>query len=1056
MGMCANLTVRLVGRLRFKTTSSWRSKTTTDDARVARSASALAIPGLRLVTLGEDGLLRIEMVDGELQLAIRGGSIQAPAGGRRRRVTGRSAAPAGDGDEAGGGGAVREGPAGEPLYVYPGEKGRRSGADGRVQLYFANATERTVWRIALERAVKTLDEMYSVVRSRCLGKGAFSSVVLAFNATSGAACAVKTMDLQELSPREQASIVAEPALLSRLSHPNVLRLVDVFIDPDAGTLAVITGLAAGGSLEAAAKRSAQASGSPAHFTEEAARMIMADILDGLAYLHKEGVVHRDIKPSNIFLTGAVQVAAAGGGAGGPPRPLPATRAPKNVGFTPSLMTLTADEVAGGAGAAGAATPARRTVNAVIGDFGVAAQAWPPDAITDSEGGAADDGDAMSAGGRSSHSSSRGRRGRDERINTPPLGLFLGVDRNGSYESNGSPGGGWPRQLPLGRPAGQAPRRPSIPPRAIGSVELQGGGSSGSGGAGFSPPPALLYDLIGTPPYMAPEMTARDPGGERIGYGRPIDVWAAGATLAWMLVGDEGVASMSSVDMAAALADVSPATVSLLRGLVQPRPGRRLTAATARLHPFFDADVRTAMAGHRHHVPPVTPEAAGARRRPPTLAAVAATAMAARRLAAAAAVPWRAPAPRRTGGGVDGRRPRRPPLVRDLSLNDAPPVRLPNPQAPPRGGSPAANDRPPPPLCCDCRARRDGPAAGGGCGASASDAGLPAGCSPVTSGIQTERSPAVLPADQWPPPQRVQPPPPPRPPVQPPPPPPPPAPRRPVPDDLSAISSVSVADAPAAAGTADRRGDGRRGRPAGGGGLGQGLFRGWRHLGSLLPSRSSAQGGRERGGSHGASGAAAKRGSRAAGELPPAVHPRGEASTAARDARPSLAARQTGAAAGGGHRHSVASGGAGARPSHAGRPGGGGRRHAGAAGAAAGGSSSNHTRGGIAAAHPRGVDPMGGSVGVLPVLAALAVNAIGRVRRRAGGPASAGGEHDGRGARRRGDSHVDGGGSWDGRRDEPLERWENAFVGQLAAGAEGAYGGGASAVVHRGEEQSLLL
>jgi len=94
------------------------------------------------------------MVDGELQLAIRGGSIQAPAGGRRRRVTGRSAAPAGDGDEAGGGGAVREGPAGEPLYVYPGEKGRRSGADGRVQLYFANATERTVWRIALERAVK--------------------------------------------------------------------------------------------------------------------------------------------------------------------------------------------------------------------------------------------------------------------------------------------------------------------------------------------------------------------------------------------------------------------------------------------------------------------------------------------------------------------------------------------------------------------------------------------------------------------------------------------------------------------------------------------------------------------------------------------------------------------------------------------------------------------------------------------------------------------------------------------------------------------------------------
>lgn len=71
MGIAANLTVRVVGRVRFITAP--RPGGGGGDARAAaRSASALAIPGLRLLTLGEDGLLRIEVRGGRVAVLGRG------------------------------------------------------------------------------------------------------------------------------------------------------------------------------------------------------------------------------------------------------------------------------------------------------------------------------------------------------------------------------------------------------------------------------------------------------------------------------------------------------------------------------------------------------------------------------------------------------------------------------------------------------------------------------------------------------------------------------------------------------------------------------------------------------------------------------------------------------------------------------------------------------------------------------------------------------------------------------------------------------------------------
>lgn len=98
------------------------------------------------------------MADGELQVQIRGGRVEAPAPPRRRRGGGRvaalaAAAASDDGSDASGLEGGRE--AGDSLHVVPPEKGRQGGGGGgRLELYFSAPAERALWWDALERAVQ--------------------------------------------------------------------------------------------------------------------------------------------------------------------------------------------------------------------------------------------------------------------------------------------------------------------------------------------------------------------------------------------------------------------------------------------------------------------------------------------------------------------------------------------------------------------------------------------------------------------------------------------------------------------------------------------------------------------------------------------------------------------------------------------------------------------------------------------------------------------------------------------------------------------------------------
>ncbi len=113
-------------------------------------------------------------------------------------------------------------------------------------------------------------------------------------ALARSAVAVKILRTHLLeSESERARFEREAALIGRLEHPNIVRVLDVgFAD---GSLPfIVFELLRGRPLSVEQKRVRFMSASRV-------AGIVGQTLQALAHAHSEGVLHRDIKPSNVFL-----------------------------------------------------------------------------------------------------------------------------------------------------------------------------------------------------------------------------------------------------------------------------------------------------------------------------------------------------------------------------------------------------------------------------------------------------------------------------------------------------------------------------------------------------------------------------------------------------------------------------------------------------------------------------------------------------------------------------------------------------------------------------------
>jgi serine/threonine-protein kinase len=99
--------------------------------------------------------------------------------------------------------------------------------------------------------------------------------------------------------------VQERTVLTSLDHPRVVGVRDLVVDGD--DLALVMELVHGADLRSRLDREGP-------FTPQSAVSVVADVAEGLAAAHAQGVIHRDVKPENILLD-----QASSPGPGGAPR-----------------------------------------------------------------------------------------------------------------------------------------------------------------------------------------------------------------------------------------------------------------------------------------------------------------------------------------------------------------------------------------------------------------------------------------------------------------------------------------------------------------------------------------------------------------------------------------------------------------------------------------------------------------------------------------------------------------------------------------------------------------
>ncbi|XP_078439481.1 mitogen-activated protein kinase kinase kinase NPK1-like [Wolffia australiana] len=135
-------------------------------------------------------------------------------------------------------------------------------------------------------------------KGELIGCGAFGHVYMGMNLDSGELLAVKQVFIGTSNASKQKAqdnireLEEEVKLLRKLTHPNIVRYLGTAREED--TLNILLEFVPGGSISSLL-------GKFGSFPEAVIRMYTKQLLQGLEYLHQNGIIHRDIKGANILV-----------------------------------------------------------------------------------------------------------------------------------------------------------------------------------------------------------------------------------------------------------------------------------------------------------------------------------------------------------------------------------------------------------------------------------------------------------------------------------------------------------------------------------------------------------------------------------------------------------------------------------------------------------------------------------------------------------------------------------------------------------------------------------
>ena len=132
-----------------------------------------------------------------------------------------------------------------------------------------------------------------------IGQGSYGQVFECLNLDTGETHVVKEVrlvgDFTQIQ-REISSLKREILTLKALSHPHIVRYIHADVTPDQKTVQIFMEYVSGGSLRSQLDKFGK-------LEEGVARKYVEQLVAGLEYIHRNGVVHRDVKSDNVLVDG---------------------------------------------------------------------------------------------------------------------------------------------------------------------------------------------------------------------------------------------------------------------------------------------------------------------------------------------------------------------------------------------------------------------------------------------------------------------------------------------------------------------------------------------------------------------------------------------------------------------------------------------------------------------------------------------------------------------------------------------------------------------------------
>lgn len=132
------------------------------------------------------------------------------------------------------------------------------------------------------------------ILGQTVGEGEFGKVKMGWKKEGGVQVAIKLIRRESLgnNPNRLPKIYREIAILRGLQHPNIVRLHEM-VETERH-IGIILEYASGGELFDYILNHR-------YLKDNAARRLFAQLVSGVGYLHKRGIVHRDLKLENLLL-----------------------------------------------------------------------------------------------------------------------------------------------------------------------------------------------------------------------------------------------------------------------------------------------------------------------------------------------------------------------------------------------------------------------------------------------------------------------------------------------------------------------------------------------------------------------------------------------------------------------------------------------------------------------------------------------------------------------------------------------------------------------------------